>query len=238
MLHKLCTSKSFLTKLLHAIIIHLLLLGPIVHREVLDILSSTDDEMEEIILKRSSSGTKLSMVVGKNLFQVIRFNKESVLMHDFSISRTSVLGFKHRSFENLHNSKLLLSLTCIFSFVFITPITSTWTSPWYVADIVFLASLGLLIFAIGNPHVLVFNTKSDKFSVFFFQWGSNRQKASETLSNIGIAMSRFLVTGEFKMPEVTYNIGRIGHNIGRVGDTVATDSVVTEDNILNIPQEE
>ena len=72
-----------------------------------------------------------------------------------------------------------------------------------------------------------------------FQWGSNRQKVlSETLSNIGIAMSRFLVTGEFKMPEVTYNIGRIGHNIGRVGDTVATDSVVTEDNILNIPQEE
>ena len=68
--------------------------------------------------------------------------------------------------------------------------------------------------------------------------GSNRQKASETLSNIGIAMSRFLVTGEFKMPEVTYNIGRIGHNIGRVGDTVATDSVVTEDNILNISQEE
>jgi len=215
-----------------------MLLERIVHREVLEILSSTDDEMEEIILKRSSSGTKLSMVVGKNLFQVVRFNKESVLMHDFSISRTSVLGFKHHSFENLHNSKLLLSLTCIFSFVFITPITSTWTSPWYVADVIFLASLGLLIFAIGNPHVLVFNTKSDKFSVFFFQWGSNKDKVSETLSNIGLAMSGFLVSGEFKMPEITYNIGRIGHNIGRVGNTIATDSVVTEKPILNLLQEE
>ena len=42
-------------------------------------------------------------------------------------------------------------------------------------------------------------------------------------------MSRFLVSREFIIPEITYNIGHIGDNIGRIGDTVATDSVVMEE---------
>ena len=67
-------------------------------KQILEILSSTDEDMVEVILKQRSTGTKLSMVVGKNLFQVVRFDKKSILMHEFSITRKSVLGFKHHSF--------------------------------------------------------------------------------------------------------------------------------------------
>ena len=206
--------------------------------KVLEILSSTDDDMQEVILKQSSNGTKLSMVVGKDLFQVVRFDKKSILMHEFSITRKSVLGFKHHSFENIHNWRLFLLITCLSSFIFISPISSTWTAPWYVADIVFLSTLSLLVFSIGNPHILVFNTKSDSYSIFFFQWRSNKDNISETLSNIGLAMSEFLVSGEFTMPNITYNIGRIGDNIGRIGDTVATDSVVMEEQVQTSLEEE
>ena len=93
------------------------------------------------------------------------------------------------------------------------------------------------MFSIGNPHILVFNTKSDRYSVFFFQWRSNKEHISETLSNIGIAMSEFLVSGKFVMPKITYNIGRIGDNIGRIGDTVATDSVVMEEQVQTSQEE-
>jgi len=206
--------------------------------QILEILSNTDEDMEEVILKQSSTRSKLSMVVGKNLFQVVRFDKKSILMHEFSITRNSVLGFKHHSFETIHNWRLFLLITCISSFIFISPISSTWTAPWYVADFVFLTSLGLLIFSIGNPHILVFNTKSDRYSVFFFQWRSKKDNISKTLSNIGLAMSEFLVSGEFTMPKITYNIGRIGDNIGRIGDTVATDSVVMEEQVQNGLEEE
>ena len=206
--------------------------------EVLEILSSTDDDMQEVILKQSSNGTKLSMVVGKDLFQVVRFDKKSILMHEFSITRKSVLGFKHHSFENINNWRLFLLITCLSSFIFISPISSTWTAPWYVADVVFLSTLSLLVFSIGNPHILVFNTKSDSYSIFFFQWRSNKDNISETLSNIGLAMSEFLVSGEFTMPNITYNIGRIGDNIGRIGDTVATDSVVMEEQVQTPREEE
>ena len=58
------------------------------------------------------------------------------------------------------------------------------------------------------------------------------------MSNIGIAMSEFLVSGEFIMPKITYNIGRIGDNIGRIGDTVATDSVVMEEQVQTGQEEE
>ena len=46
-------------------------------------------------------------------------------------------------------------------------------------------------------------------------------------------MSRFLLSREFVIPKITYNIGQIGDNIGRVGDTVATDSVVMEETNKN-----
>ena len=51
-----------------------------VENQILGLLSSTDEDMEEVVLKESSTGTKLSIVVGKNLFQVVRFDKKSILI--------------------------------------------------------------------------------------------------------------------------------------------------------------
>ena len=185
--------------------------------------------MEEIPLKKSSNGSRLSLVVGEDLFQVVRVDSKTRISHEFSITRDSVHGFKHHSFENLHNWRYTLLFTCLISLVFISPITSTWTAPWYVADLIFLLSLGLLIYSVGNPHILVFATNSGSYSVFFFKWRSDKDETLTTLSEIGLAMSRFLVSREFIIPEITYNIGHIGDNIGRIGDTVATDSVVMEE---------
>ena len=198
---------------------------------MLQILKDTDNNMEEIVLKRSQNGSRLSLVVGETLFQVVRMDKKTRISHEFSITRDSVHGFKHHSFENLHNWRLTLFLTCLISFVFISPITSTWTAPWYVADLVFLFSLAALVYSIGNPHIFVFTTSAGSYSVFFFKWSSDKDKTATTLSEIGLAMSRFLVSREFVIPEITYNIGHLGDNIGRVGDTVATDSVVMEDTV-------
>ena len=196
---------------------------------LLQILKDTDKNMEETVLKRSSNGSRLSLIVGQTLFQVVRMDKKSRISHEFSITRDSVQGFKHHSFENLHNWRLALIITCLISFIFISPITSTWTAPWYVADLVFLLSLAALIYSLGNPHIFVFTTSAGPYSVFFFKWRSNKDKTATTLSEIGLAMSRFLVSREFIIPEITYNIGHLGDNIGRVGDTIATDSVVMEE---------
>ena len=196
---------------------------------LLQVLKDTDKNMEEIILKQSSNGSKLSLVVGEDLFQVVRADKKTRISHEFSITRDAVNGFKHHSFENLHNWRIFLLITCLVSSVFISPITSTWTAPWYVADLVFLFSLGMLVYSFGNPHIFVFSTMSGSYSVFFFKWRSDKDKTATTLSEISLAMSRFLVSREFVIPEITYNIGQIGDNIGRVGDTVATDSVVMEE---------
>ena len=196
---------------------------------LIQLLKNTDKKMEEIPLKKSSNGSRLSLVVGEDLFQVVRVDSKTRISHEFSITRDSVHGFKHHSFENLHNWRYALVFTCLISFVFISPITSTWTAPWYVADLIFLFSLGLLIYSVGNPHILVFATNSGSYSVFFFKWRSDKDETSTTLSEIGLAMSRFLVSREFIIPEITYNIGHIGDNIGRIGDTVATDSVVMEE---------
>ena len=198
---------------------------------LLQILKDTDQNMEEVVLRQPPNGSRLSLVVGKSLFQVVRLDKKSNFMHEFSITRDSVHGFKHHAFENLHNWRLILILTCCLSFIFISPITSTWTAPFYVADLVFLISLAMLIFSFGNPHIFVFTTNSGSYSVFFFQWRSDKEKTSTALCEIGLAMSKFLVSREFIIPKITYNIGRIGDTIGRVGDTVATDSVVMEEAI-------
>lgn len=198
---------------------------------LLQILKDTDENMEEVILKQPPNGSKISLVAGEKLFQVVRFDKNSNVMHEFSITRDSVSGFKHHAFQILHNWRLILILTCCVSFIFITPITNTWTAPWYVADLVFLISFVMLVFSIGNPHIFVFTTDSGSYSVFFFQWRSDKEKTSTSLSQIGLAMSKFLVSREFIIPKITYNIGQVGDNIGRVGDTVATDSVVMEEAI-------
>tara|TARA_B100001113_G_C20688866_1_gene439817 strand:+ start:149 stop:439 length:291 start_codon:yes stop_codon:yes gene_type:complete len=96
----------------------------------------------------------------------------------------------------------------------------------------------MLLFTTGNPHILVFNAGSESYSVFFFQWFGDREEVIKTLSNVGLAMSTFLVSREFTMPNVTYNIGRIGDNIGRIGNTVATDSVVMEEQVQHTTEEE
>lgn len=201
------------------------------NNHLLQILKDTDQNMKEVVLRQPPNGSKLSLVVGKSLFQVVRLDKKSNFMHEFSITRDSVNGFKHHAFENLHNWRLILILICSLSFVFISPITSTWTAPWYVADLVFLISLSMLVFSYGNPHIFVFTTNSSSYSIFFFQWRSDKRKTSTALCEIGLAMSKFLVSREFIIPEITYNIGRIGDNIGRIGDTIATDSVVMEESV-------
>lgn len=199
------------------------------NRDLVSQLKDTDYDMEEIVLKKSSNGSRLSLVVGENLFQVVRVDKKTRIYHEFSITRDSVNGFKHHSFDNLHNWRLAIILTCLTSFAFINPITSTWTAPWYVADLVFIVTLGLLIYSLGNPHIFVFSTKSGTYSVLFFKWQSDKDMTARTLSELSLSMSRFLVSREFSFTEITYNIGQVGDNIGRVGDTIANDSVVMEE---------
>ena len=201
-------------------------------------LEGTDEDTQEVVLKRAGDKSRLSLIVGKNLFQMVRYDKRGTVMHEFAITRSSVTGFRHRSFEALNTWRNLLVCMCMLSFIFISPITSTWTAPWFVADIVFLTTLTMLLFTSGNPHILVFNAGSESYSVFFFQWFGDRDSVIETLSNVGVAMSTFLVSREFSMPNVTYNIGRIGDNIGRIGDTVATDSVVMEEQVQQTVEEE
>jgi hypothetical protein len=198
--------------------------------QLLDTLSTTDENLEEIILKKNKRGSKLSLVVGDNLFQVVRINRFSNVLHEFSITKDSVLGFRHRSFQALRSWRIIILTVCVISLIFITPFSTTWSSPFYLADFIFLSTFALLIFLSGNPHILIFDTKSCSYSIFFFEWWSDRRRVSKTLSGIGLAMSSFLISREFKIPEVTYNIGRIGDTIGRLGDTVATDSVVIEEN--------
>ena len=188
-------------------------------------LSGTDENMQEIVLKQQGVAKKLSLVVGDNLFQMVKHNVDSGTNHEFSITRKSINGFKHRNFQILRDWRPLILFLCFASFIFTVPIKFTYNSPFYIADIMFLTTFVLLIFSYGNPHILTFNTESNSYSVFFYEWGSNRQQISLTLSAFGVAMAKFLVTREFTIPNITYNIGRIG-------DTVATDSVVMEDQTM------
>ena len=167
----------------------------------------------------------MSLVVGNDLFQIVKHNFDVGTTHEFSISRKTVNGFKHRNFHILRDWRPLILFLCFASFIFTVPIKFTINTPFYIADILFLTTFVSLIFSYGNPHILTFNTESNSYSVFFYEWGSNRQQVSLTLSAFGVAMAKFLVTREFTISNVTYNIGRIG-------DTVATDSVVMEDQTM------
>ena len=75
---------------------------------LIQLLKNTDKKMEEIPLKKSSNGSRLSLVVGEDLFQVVRVDSKTRISHEFSITRDSVHGFKHHSFENLHNWRYTL----------------------------------------------------------------------------------------------------------------------------------
>ena len=191
----------------------------------MDHLSGTDGNMQEIVLKQQGVANKLSLVVGDNLFQMVKYNIDSGINHEFSIARKSINGFKHRHCQILRDWRPLILFLCFASFIFTVPIKFTINSPFYIADILFLTTFVSLIFSYGNPHILTFNTESNTYSVFFYEWGSNRQQISLTLSAFGVAMAKFLVTREFTISNITYNIGRIG-------DTVATDSVVMEDQTM------
>ena len=194
-------------------------------RGVTAILSNTDRNLTEVKFSSNQSG-KTSLIVGENLFQSIKVNQNGEITHNFSINRKSVTGFKHSNYSGLKRNKVKILIICILSFPLITPITQFWTAPWFVGDIVFSTSLLMTLFLSGNPHLIVFNTDSDKYQIFFYQWGKDKNKITPILSNLGIAMSEFLVSREFSMQNVTYNIGRIG-------DTIATDSVVVEEQNSN-----
>ena len=196
-----------------------------IQNRLMDHLSGTDGNMQEIVLKQQGVANKLSLVVGDNLFQMVKYNIDSGINHEFSIARKSINGFKHRNFQILRDWRPLILFLCFASFIFTVPIKFTINSPFYIADILFLTTFVSLIFSYGNPHILTFNTESNTYSVFFYEWGSNRQQISLTLSAFGVAMAKFLVTREFTISNITYNIGRIG-------DTVATDSVVMEDQTM------
>ena len=189
------------------------------------ILSNTDRNLTEVKFRSNQSG-RASLIVGENLFQSIKVNQSGEITHNFSINRKSVTGFKHYNYSGLKRNKMIILILCILSFPLITPVTQFWTAPWFVGDIVFTASLLMTLFLSGNPHLIVFNTNSDKYQIFFYQWGKDKNKITPVLSSLGIAMSEFLVSREFSMQNVTYNIGRIG-------DTIATDSVVVEEQNSN-----
>ena len=193
--------------------------------KLMEHLHGTDENMQEIVLKQQGFKHKLSLVVGNDLFQMVKHNFDVGTTHEFSISRKTINGFKHRNFQILKDWRPLILFTCFASLIFITPISFTYDSPFYLADIVFISTLSLLVFSFGNPHILTFNTESNSYSVFFYEWGSDRKQVSYTLSQVGVSMAKFLVTREFSIANVTYNIGRIG-------DTVATDSVVMEDQTM------
>ena len=194
-------------------------------RGITAILSNTDRNLTEVKFRSNQSG-KTSLIVGENLFQSIKVNQSGEITHNFSINRKSVTGFKHYNYSGLKRNKTKILIICILSFPLITPITQFWTAPWFVGDIVFTTSLLMTLFLSGNPHLIVFNTNSDKYQIFFYQWGKDKNKITPILSSLGIAMSEFLVSREFSMQNVTYNIGRIG-------DTIATDSVVVEEQNSN-----
>ena len=193
--------------------------------KLMEHLHGTDENMQEIVLKQQGFKHKLSLVVGNDLFQMVKHNFDVGTTHEFSISRKTVNGFKHRNFHILRDWRPLILFLCFASFIFTVPIKFTINTPLYIADILFLTTFVSLIFSYGNPHIITFNTESNSYSVFFYEWGSDRKQVSYTLSQVGVSMAKFLVTREFSIANVTYNIGRIG-------DTVATDSVVMEDQTM------
>jgi hypothetical protein len=194
----------------------------------LEFLNETDENMQEVILKNKgdSSQSKLSLVVGDKLFQAISIDSsdyQTRCMHKFAISREAIDGFNHQQFDVLRSWRIPLIVLATFSLIFSSLISYTLTAPFELGLVLFIASIGLLVFSFGNPHKLTFSTRSRSYSVFFFEFGSNHYQLTQMLSAVGKEMASFLVTGEFQAPQINT------FNIGRVGNTTATDSVVIEE---------
>ena len=85
--------------------------------------------MQEIVLKQQGVANKLSLVVGDNLFQMVKHNVDSGTNHEFSIARKSINGFKHRNFQILRDWRPLILFLCFASFIFTVPIKFTINSP-------------------------------------------------------------------------------------------------------------
>ena len=201
---------------------------PVVRRALraLDHIATVDENMEEVILREGENGSEtLSLIVGEKLFQVIRTRQSSATVtceHEFTMKRNSIEGFTHQRFHVLKKFRILIMAVTGISFLLSSAVAFTPTAPYQMGMLVFLLGLSSTIFSFASPHRLSFSTTSDTHSILFFESGSHKIATRSALSQFDQAMSTFIASGEFDVSQVTYNIGQIG-------DTIAHDSVITQD---------
>ena len=201
---------------------------PVVRRALraLDHIATVDENMEEVILREGQNGSEtLSLIVGEKLFQVIRTRQSSATVtceHEFTMKRNSIEGFTHQRFHVLKKFRILIMAVTGISFLLSSAVAFTPTAPYQMGMLIFLVGLSSTIFSFASPHRLSFSTTSDTHSLLFFESGSHKIATRSALSQFDQAMSTFIASGEFDVSQVTYNIGQIG-------DTIAHDSVITQD---------
>ena len=192
----------------------------------LDHIASVDENMEEVILREGQNGSEtLSLIVGEKLFQVIRTRQSNSIViceHEFTMKRNSIEGFTHQRFHVLKKFRIPIIAVTGISFLLSSAVAFTPTAPYQMGMLVFLLGLSSTIFSFASPHRLSFSTTSDTHSILFFESGSHKIATRSALSQFDQAMSTFIASGEFDVSQVTYNIGQIG-------DTIAHDSVITQD---------
>ena len=201
---------------------------PVVRRALraLDHIIPVDENMEEVILREGQNGSEtLSLIVGEKLFQVIRTRQSNSIVtceHEFTMKRNSIEGFTHQRFHVLKKFRIPIIAVTGISFLLSSAVAFTPTAPYQMGMLVFLLGLSSTIFSFASPHRLSFSTTSDTHSILFFESGSHKIATRSALSQFDQAMSTFIASGEFDVSQVTYNIGQIG-------DTIAHDSVITQD---------
>tara|TARA_B100000214_G_scaffold354989_1_gene312353 strand:+ start:1225 stop:2322 length:1098 start_codon:yes stop_codon:yes gene_type:complete len=192
----------------------------------LDHIDSVDENMEEVILREGQNGSEtLSLIVGEKLFQVIRTRQSKSIVtceYEFTMKRNSIEGFTHQRFHVLKKFRIPIIAVTGISFLLSSAVAFTPTAPYQMGMLVFLLGLSTTIFSLASPHRLSFSTTSDTHSILFFESGSHKIATRSALSQFDQAMSTFIASGEFDVSQVTYNIGQIG-------DTIAHDSVITQD---------
>ena len=201
---------------------------PVVRRALraLDHIAPVDENMEEVILREGQNGSEtLSLIVGEKLFQMIRTRQSNSIVtceHEFTMKRNSIEGFTHQRFHVLKKFRIPIIAVTGISFLLSSAVAFTPTAPYQMGMLVFLLGLSSTIFSFASPHRLSFSTTSDTHSILFFESGSHKIATRSALSQFDQAMSTFIASGEFDVSQVTYNIGQIG-------DTIAHDSVITQD---------
>ena len=192
----------------------------------LDHITTVDENMEEVILREGQNGSEtLSLIVGEKLFQVIRTRQSNSIVtceHEFTMKRNSIQGFTHQRFHVLKKFRIPIIAVTGISFLLSSAVAFTPTAPYQMGMLVFLLGLSSTIFSFASPHRLSFSTTSDTHSILFFESGSHKIVTRSALSQFDQAMSTFIASGEFDVSQVTYNIGQIG-------DTIAQDSVITQE---------